>query len=83
FAFIAPIQSSVANFGIPATMGGLCGAGRVYGLLAQCIRLKGVGIVHRLLPAVVVGQVIMVIGLALAPTAVQMATGEFSNNISH
>ncbi|MBR9756120.1 uracil-xanthine permease [Cobetia sp. 4B] len=83
FAFIAPIQSSVANFGIPATMGGLFVAGLVYVLLAQCIRLKGVGIVHRLLPAVVVGPVIMVIGLALAPTAVQMATGEFSDNISH
>ncbi|MHC9038222.1 solute carrier family 23 protein, partial [Cobetia marina] len=83
FAFIAPIQSSVANFGIPATMGGLFVAGLVYVLLAQCIRLKGVGIVHRLLPAVVVGPVIMVIGLALAPTAVQMATGEFSDTISH
>ncbi|WP_346798472.1 uracil-xanthine permease family protein [Halomonas sp. Bachu 37] len=83
FAFIAPIQGSIANFGIPATMGGLMAAGLVYVVIAQAVRLKGTAWLHRLLPAVVVGPVIMVIGLALAPVAVSMATGETSDNIDY
>jgi uracil permease len=82
FAFIAPIQSSVTSFGIPATMGGLMAAGLVYVLLSQLIRLRGTVLLHRLLPPVVVGPVIMVIGLALAPTAVSMALGETSDSIA-
>ncbi len=83
FAFIAPIQGSVANFGVSATMGGLMASGLVYVAISQAVRLKGTGWLHRLLPAVVVGPVIMVIGLALAPVAVSMATGETSDNISY
>lgn len=83
FAFIAPIQGSVASFGISATMGGLMAAGLVYVVISQAVRLKGTAWLHRLLPAVVVGPVIMVIGLALAPVAVSMATGETSDNIGY
>lgn len=75
FAFIAPISASVAQWGIPATMSGLIAAGLVYVVLSQIVRLRGVDILHRILPPIVVGPVIMVIGLALAPTAVDMATG--------
>lgn len=83
FAFIAPIQGSVANFGIPATMGGLLASGLVYVLISQFVRLKGTAWLHRLLPPVVVGPVIMVIGLALAPVAVNMATGQTSDHIGY
>nr|WP_297458481.1 uracil-xanthine permease family protein [uncultured Halomonas sp.] len=83
FAFIAPIQGSVASFGIPATLGGLFAAGLVYVVISQFVRLKGTGWLHRLLPPVVVGPVIMVIGLALAPIAVDMATGETSETIGY
>ncbi|GEK49059.1 uracil permease [Bisbaumannia pacifica] len=83
FAFIAPIQGSVANFGIPATLGGLLVAGLVYVAISQAVRLKGTAWLHRLLPAVVVGPVIMVIGLALAPVAVSMASGETSEQIGY
>ncbi|WP_052383845.1 uracil-xanthine permease family protein [Litchfieldella xinjiangensis] len=83
FAFIAPIQGSVANFGVSATLGGLMAAGLVYVIMSQVVRLKGTGWLNRLLPAVVVGPVIMVIGLALAPVAVSMATGETSENIGY
>ncbi|EHJ91921.1 MULTISPECIES: uracil-xanthine permease family protein [Halomonadaceae] len=83
FAFIAPIQGSVASFGVSATMGGLMAAGLVYVAISQAVRLKGTAWLHRLLPAVVVGPVIMVIGLALAPVAVSMATGETSDNIGY
>ena len=83
FAFIAPIQGSIASFGISATLGGLMAAGMVYILVSQVVRLKGTAWLHRLLPPVVVGPVIMVIGLALAPVAVNMATGETREHIGY
>ena len=83
FAFIAPIQGSIASFGVSATLGGLMAAGLVYVAISQAVRLKGTAWLHRLLPAVVVGPVIMVIGLALAPVAVSMATGETSDQIGY
>lgn len=83
FAFIAPIQGSIASFGVSATMGGLMVAGLVYVAISQAVRIKGVGWLNRLLPPIVVGPVIMVIGLALAPVAVSMATGETSDNIGY
>lgn len=76
FAFIAPILYGVQTWGIPATMGGLMAAGLVYVVLGAFIKVRGVGFIHKLLPPVVVGPVIMVIGLGLAPVAVNMALGK-------
>ncbi len=76
FVFIAPITYSVQNWGVGATMGGLMAAGAVYMLLAVVVKLKGVGFLHRLMPPVVTGPVIMIIGLGLAPIAVNMAMGK-------
>ena len=76
FVFIAPITYSVQNWGVAATMGGLMAAGIVYMLLALAVKLKGVGFLHRLMPPVVTGPVIMIIGLGLAPIAVNMAMGK-------
>ena len=76
FAFIAPILYGVQTWGIPATMSGLLAAGVVYMLLSAVVAARGVEAVHRLLPAVVVGPVIMVIGLSLAPVAVNLALGK-------
>lgn len=75
FAFIAPIMASTAAYGIPATMGGLMAAGLVYILLSGLVKLKGTGFIDRLLPPVVIAPVIIVIGLSLAPVAVNMAMG--------
>ncbi|QJQ94459.1 MULTISPECIES: uracil-xanthine permease family protein [Halomonadaceae] len=83
FAFIAPIQGSVASFGVSETLGGLFAAGLVYVAMSQLVRIKGTGWLNRVLPAVVVGPVIMVIGLALAPVAVSMASGETSDHIGY
>ncbi|GLT16703.1 uracil permease [Vibrio zhanjiangensis] len=76
FAFIAPILYGVQAWGIPSTMGGLMAAGLVYVILGVFIKVRGVEFIHRLLPPVVVGPVIMVIGLGLAPVAVNMALGK-------
>ncbi|MEW2911185.1 uracil-xanthine permease family protein [Leisingera sp. JC11] len=75
FAFIAPIIYGVQTWGMAATTGGLAAAGLLYVALSFAIRAFGAGFLHRLLPPVVVGPVIMVIGLSLAPVAVNMATG--------
>ncbi|MFV7784638.1 uracil-xanthine permease family protein [Shewanella marisflavi] len=76
FAFIAPILYGVQTWGIPATMGGLMAAGCVYLILASLVKLRGDSFIKRLLPPVVVGPVIIVIGLGLAPVAVNMALGK-------
>jgi hypothetical protein len=75
FAFIAPIIYGVNTWGIPGTMCGLVAAGLLYVVLSLCIKAFGAGFLHKLLPPVVVGPVIMVIGLVLAPVAVHMAMG--------
>ncbi|CAM3571165.1 uracil-xanthine permease family protein [Shewanella pealeana] len=76
FAFIAPIMYGVQTWGIPSTMGGLMAAGIVYVILASVVKVRGGGFIKRLLPPVVVGPVIIVIGLGLAPVAVNMAVGK-------
>jgi uracil permease len=80
FAFIAPIIYGVKTWGIPGTMCGLVAAGLLYVVLSICIKFFGSGFLHRILPPVVVGPVIMVIGLVLAPVAVNMAMGKAGGN---
>ena len=76
FAFIAPIIYSVQTWGMPATMGALAAASFFYYVAAGLVKWRGVGFIHRLLPPVVIGPVVMVIGLGLAQVAVGMATGK-------
>lgn len=76
FAFIAPIMYGIQAWGVASTMGGLMTAGAVYVVLGAVIKVRGSGFIHKLLPPVVVGPVIMVIGLGLAPAAVNMALGK-------
>lgn len=76
FAFIAPITFGVQHWGVASTMGGLIAAGCVYLLLATVIKIRGSDFIKKLLPPVVVGPVIIIIGLGLAPTAVNMALGK-------
>lgn len=76
FAFLPPIMYGVKTWGIPGTMCGLCAAGFVYIVLSFLIRWQGSGVIKKVLPPVVTGPVIMVIGLILAPVAVNMAMGK-------
>ncbi len=73
FAFIAPIIKATELYGLPGALFGLIGVGLVYGIMSLLIRLRGVGFITRLFPPVVVGPVIMLIGLSLAGTGVNMA----------
>jgi uracil permease len=76
FAFIAPIIYGTRTWGLPATLCGLAAAGFVYAALSAMVKLGGARLLHRLLPPVVIGPVIMVIGIILAPVAVNLAMGK-------
>ncbi len=76
FAFIAPIIYGVGQWGVAGTMCGLVAAGLFYAIMSLIVRIFGSGILHRLLPPIVTGPVIMVIGLVLAPVAINMASGQ-------
>ena len=75
FAFIAPIIYAIQTWGLPATMGALASVSLVYFALAALVNRHGAEIVHRFMPPVVIGPIIMVIGLSLAPVAVNLAMG--------
>lgn len=59
---------------LPYAMGGIVVAGLLYIVLALVIKLVGVRKVMRFLPPVVVGPMIILIGLTLAPSAVTNAS---------
>lgn len=74
FAFIVPIISAkAAGGGVAGAMMGSFVAGLLYGVVAILIASFGLDWIMKALPPVVVGPVIIVIGLSLAPTAVDMA----------
>ncbi|MBR4313140.1 MAG: uracil-xanthine permease, partial [Bacteroidaceae bacterium] len=73
FAFIAPIIKATELYGLPGTLSGLVAVGAVYGIMSALVRFRGVSFIARLFPPVVVGPVIMLIGLSLAGTGVNMA----------
>ncbi|GHU19837.1 uracil permease [Spirochaetia bacterium] len=73
FAFIPPIISISAVYGMPYALGGAAAAGLFYCLVGLIIKFAGTGWLDRALPPVVIGSVIVVIGLNLAPTAMAMA----------
>ncbi|RLA31691.1 MAG: uracil permease, partial [Gammaproteobacteria bacterium] len=76
FAFIPAMIYGAQNWGIPATLSGLAAAGVLYIVLSQLVRWRGVGFLHRILPPIVTGPVIMVIGLMLAGVGVNLAMGK-------
>lgn len=83
FAFITPIIAAKAAGGPAGAMIGSFIAGLVYGIVALIIKKAGYRWIMNLLPPIVVGPIIIVIGLALAGSAVGMAmnnpvTSEYS-----
>lgn len=82
FAFIVPIHYGVQTWGIPATMGGLLAAGVMYMIFGGLIKLRGSKVIEVLLPPVVTGPMIAIIGLTLAPVAVNMALGKSGDGSS-
>ena len=77
FAFIAPIIEATKLFGWPGTLSGIIAVGLVYGLVSILVKLYGIKFIERLFPSVVVGPVIIIIGLSLASSAVEMAQSDW------
>ena len=70
FAFIAPMVAGYAIGGTGSVFTALMIVGIVYVIISMIIRVSGNEWINKLLPPVVVGPMIMVIGLSLAPTAI-------------
>ena len=73
FAFIPALIGISQAYGAPYAMGGAIFAGIFYCIIAAIIKFAGKSWVDRALPPVVIGSVIIVIGLCLAPTAINEA----------
>ncbi|HLR10810.1 MAG TPA: solute carrier family 23 protein [Sporosarcina sp.] len=74
FAFIIPIQIATKEGGIGSAMIGSMFVALVYAIVSLIIWKTGHQWIMKILPPIVVAPVIMVIGLALAPTAIEMAS---------
>ena len=81
FAFITPIITGLSTHSLGDMLVALFASGVMYIVIGIFIKLSGTGWLMHLLPPVVVGPVIMVIGLSLAPTAVNMAMYENSGDM--
>lgn len=80
FAFILPITIALGANSLGEVLTALFFSGVLYVIIGLVIRLAGTGWIIALLPPIVVGPVIMVIGLGLAPVAVDMAMYTDSGN---
>lgn len=81
FAFIPALTGITQAYGLPYALGGAFCAGIFYAIVALIVKFAGTKWLDKALPPVVIGSVIIVIGLNLAPTAMQSAmynNGEYS-----
>ena len=70
FAFIAPLAAAYLKGGISGAMTGIMVIGLIYIIVATIIHFIGKNWLDKLLPPVVIGPMIMIIGLGLAPSAI-------------
>ena len=70
FAFITPIAAAYQKGGIGGAMTGIMSVGLIYVIISIIIKFAGKEWLNKLLPPVVIGPMIMIIGLGLAPSAI-------------
>ena len=70
FAYIATMQMLMKTDGIAAVAQGAIAGGLVYLIVALIVKFAGNAWIDKVLPPIVVGPIIIVIGLSLATTAV-------------
>ncbi len=70
FAFIAPIAAAYMVGGISGAMTGIMAVGLIYVIVSIIIRFVGKNWLDKLLPPIIIGPMIMVIGFSLAPSAI-------------
>ncbi len=69
FAFLAPIAAAKTNGGMSAALGGVVVTGLILAAVGLIVRQAGIGWINWMLPPVVTGTIVMVIGLNLAGAA--------------
>ena len=74
FAFIAPIIAVSKTYGAQGAFVGMIGAGAVYIVVFVIIAIVGLKWINRVLPPIVVGPIVMIIGLSLTPVAISEAS---------
>jgi uracil-xanthine permease len=74
-AFIAPVLAAQQQGGIPAALGGIVVTGAAFFLVGLVIDRTGSSVIQRIMPPLVTGTIVAVIGLNLAPIAKQQWDG--------
>jgi uracil-xanthine permease len=69
FAFLAPIAAAKTNGGMGAALGGVVVTGVILAVVGLIVKQAGIGWINWMLPPVVTGTIVMVIGLNLAGAA--------------
>ncbi|MET1035980.1 MAG: solute carrier family 23 protein [Arthrobacter sp.] len=68
FAFIAPVMASMSAHGMAGALGGIVASGVALFLVGLVVQKAGTGWIHALMPPVVMGTIVALIGLNLATT---------------
>lgn len=77
FAFIAPVIMATAyggtgaNPNLPVALGGILICGVIYAAMGLLVMKTGIGWIERLMPPIVTGAIVMIIGLNLAPVTIK------------
>jgi uracil permease len=74
FSFVVPMMALMKSTGYPGIAQGTVAVGCVYLIVSLIVSMIGSGWIDRVLPPIVVGPIVMVIGLSLAGTAAKDAT---------
>ncbi len=82
FAFIPALIGISSTYGMPYALGGAFCTGIFYVIVASIVKVSGTSWLDKALPPVVIGSVIIVIGLNLAPTAMSSAMYDSDGNYS-
>jgi NCS2 family nucleobase:cation symporter-2 len=69
FAFIAPVVAASAAHGRATALGGIVVAGLLFAVIGLVVHKAGTGWIEWLMPPVVTGAIVALIGLNLAPVA--------------
>jgi hypothetical protein len=69
FAFLAPIAAAKSSGGVAVALGGVVATGVILALVGLLVNAIGIGWINWLLPPLVTGSIVMIIGLNLASAA--------------
>lgn len=85
FAYIAAMQYAIAALGgdVSASQTGIFLIGIIYVVIASVLKVTGSGWIEKLLPPIIIGPMIIVIGLGLSSAAVSQAGLVAGGDIRH